>query len=285
MKLCLFLLATALSFNAIAQTICGTANEGESVTLTAPTGMVFTSVTFASYGTPNGSCGSFTTGTCNAANSKSIVEGILVGNNSGTIAATNGLFGDPCGGTVKRLYIEAVYSSAMPLHLVSFTCTDNGASNLLQWQTEDEVNTRSFEVQRSTDGITFATIQTMASNNNNGVNRYTYTDKSLQAGLCFYRLRMIDQDGKFEYSKVIQKEARVSSRLQVAPNPVTGDVTISGTNDAGYLEITTLSGTIVMRIPVTASSQTINLAHLVSGLYILKYTSAKNTSFLKLVKK
>lgn len=285
MKLCLFLLATTFSLNAISQSICGTANEGGSVTLTAPPGMVFTSVTFASYGTPNGSCGSFTTGTCDAANSKSIVEAILAGNNSATIDASNTVFGDPCGGTVKRLYIEAVFSSTVPLHLVSFSCTNNGASNLLQWQTEDEVNTRAFEVQRSTDGVAFATIQTIASNNKNGVNRYSYTDKSLQAGLCFYRLKMIDLDGKFEYSKVIQKEARVSSQLQVSPNPVTDEVTISGTNDAGYLQITTLSGSIQMRIAVTASSQTISLAHLAAGLYILKYTSAKNTSFLKLVKK
>ena len=94
-------------------TICGTANEGGSVTLTAPVGSVITNIVFASYGTPNGVCGSFTLGGCHAANSVSIVSGLAVGQNSVIIPADNAIFGDPCGGTPKRLYIEAQYSSVV----------------------------------------------------------------------------------------------------------------------------------------------------------------------------
>src|SRR5690349_2720510 len=104
------------NFYAAAQTsICGIAGEGGTVSLIAPPGMVFVSVTFASYGTPNGICGSFTLGTCHATNSRSIVETALLGKNSGSIAATNGVFGDPCNGTVKSLYVEAIYSAVTPL--------------------------------------------------------------------------------------------------------------------------------------------------------------------------
>lgn len=89
-------------------TVCGTANEGGTVTLTAPVGMVFKGVAFASYGTPTGTCGSFSLGACHATNSVSIVRGYLIGN-GGTIniPATNVVFGDPCGGTAKRLYVQA----------------------------------------------------------------------------------------------------------------------------------------------------------------------------------
>src|SRR6476620_8538019 len=146
MKHCLYIFALVISFNATSQTICGTAGENGSVTLTAPGGKVFTSVTFASYGTPDGSCGSFTIGSCHAANSQSIVEAALLNNNSATIVASNGVFGDPCGGTVKRLYIEAVYSFPLPLHLISFSCTSRGSFNILQWQTSNEVNTKAFQV-------------------------------------------------------------------------------------------------------------------------------------------
>lgn len=93
-------------------TVCGTANESGSVSLTAPPGYTFISITFASYGTPNGSCGAFSIGGCHASNSLSIVQGLVVGK-SGTvnIPANNATFGDPCVGTFKRLYIEAVAST------------------------------------------------------------------------------------------------------------------------------------------------------------------------------
>ena len=47
--------------------VCGTADEGASITLTCPEGQIIESVTFASYGTPTGSCGSFEAGDCDAA--------------------------------------------------------------------------------------------------------------------------------------------------------------------------------------------------------------------------
>ncbi|MBX2906616.1 MAG: Ig-like domain-containing protein [Taibaiella sp.] len=104
-------------------TICGTASEGGSVTLTAPAGSVFTSIDFASYGTPNGSCGSFTIGGCNASTSTSVAASYLIGNNSATIPATNAVFGDPCVGTGKRLYIQASYGV-----IPSFTAVNSGAA-------------------------------------------------------------------------------------------------------------------------------------------------------------
>jgi hypothetical protein len=74
----------------------------------APAGTVFISVQFASYGTPNGICGAFSLGACHAADSVAIVSGYLLGlGGTVTIPATNDVFGDPCSGTGKRLYIQA----------------------------------------------------------------------------------------------------------------------------------------------------------------------------------
>lgn len=92
-------------------TVCGEVPENSSLTLTAPAGSTFTSVTFASYGNPSGSCPSFTQGTCHAANSKSIVESYLLGNSTATIPATNAIFTDPCSGTAKKLAVVAVATS------------------------------------------------------------------------------------------------------------------------------------------------------------------------------
>jgi hypothetical protein len=95
--------------------VCATANEGGSLTLTAPAGKVFAAVDFASYGNPNGTCGSFTFGSCHASGSLGIIQGLVIGQNTVTIPANNSLFDDPCAGIAKRLYVQARYSEYIPL--------------------------------------------------------------------------------------------------------------------------------------------------------------------------
>ena len=87
--------------------VCSTAAENANITLTCPTGQKIMALDFASYGTPNGSCGAFTVGSCNATTSTMDVNASCVGLNSCTVSASNGVFGDPCVGTVKRLYVQA----------------------------------------------------------------------------------------------------------------------------------------------------------------------------------
>lgn len=87
--------------------IYGTADEGWILTLTAPDGSVIDSVIFASYGTPV----NYIIDGCHAADSESIVRSYIVGNTL-SIGADNGIFGDPCGGTYKRLSVVLSTSPA-----------------------------------------------------------------------------------------------------------------------------------------------------------------------------
>jgi len=88
-------------------TACATGNEGAATTVTCPAGSVITSIAYASYGLPTGSCGSFTNGTCHSATSQLMVEQRCLGKTTCTVNATNEVFGDPCFGAGKRLYIQA----------------------------------------------------------------------------------------------------------------------------------------------------------------------------------
>jgi hypothetical protein len=94
-------------------TLCGETNESGNITLTAPVGAVFTSIPFASYGTPNGTCGNYSIGSCHASNSTSIVSAAAIGQNNFSISANNATFGDPCAFTSKRMYIEAIYNNTI----------------------------------------------------------------------------------------------------------------------------------------------------------------------------
>lgn len=71
---------------------------------------------FASYGNPTGSCGGYSLGSCNAANSTAIVEAACVGQHACTVWPNTTTFGDPCFGTAKTLVVQ-------------FTCSDGGSGS------------------------------------------------------------------------------------------------------------------------------------------------------------
>jgi hypothetical protein len=114
--------------SAPANAICGSASaEGQTVPLSCPPGEVITSIDFASYGTPNGSCGAFSMGSCNAPSSVSVFAAACVGQNSCSVLASNSTFPDPCVGTAKHLDVQATCDTPSPL---CATASDNGTLTL-----------------------------------------------------------------------------------------------------------------------------------------------------------
>jgi CSLREA domain-containing protein len=85
---------------------CATAQEGQLLTLECPSGVI-AEIQFASYGTPSGTCGQYSTGACHAANSSDVVFSACAGLSSCSIQAINEVFGDPCSGTGKALFVQA----------------------------------------------------------------------------------------------------------------------------------------------------------------------------------
>jgi hypothetical protein len=118
-----------------------TSGEGSNLTLSAPDGSVFTNVLFASYGTPTGSNGLYRTSQCDAQSSISEVEAVFIGATSGTIAADNGVFGDPCGGTPKRLTIVLKYGP------IPTTTTTTTIAPVVTWPTIDTTTTTEVPVE------------------------------------------------------------------------------------------------------------------------------------------
>ncbi|MDB4935038.1 MAG: hypothetical protein JWP87_2010 [Labilithrix sp.] len=86
---------------------CGTADEHLNATVICPVGQTMIAITYASYGTPSGLCGGFMDGACDSATSDATVTTVCLNQNACTVFADNAVFGDPCIGTGKRLYIQA----------------------------------------------------------------------------------------------------------------------------------------------------------------------------------
>jgi hypothetical protein len=107
-----------------------------------------------------------------------------------------------------------------------FRGTKQGSSNQLDWVTESEQNTVSFEVQRSVDGINFNKIgEVNAAGQSTDSKSYQFLDNAVNNSLNYYRLNLIFSDGKTEYSNlVVLDNTEKGSVFTFFPNPAEDEV-------------------------------------------------------------
>lgn len=162
----------------------------------------------------------------------------------------------------------------LPLRLIGFSATKEETGNVLNWQTADESGTKEFMVESSPDGQTYTTIATLPSAGS-GNNSYRYKDVRNTTGKTYYRLKMIDLDGRSVYSQVISIRLKVSGQVQIAPNPVKDELTITLDPEDRITVVTMLdlSGRSVLQKTVTDNQVRLNVSHLTNGIYLLKFKS------------
>ncbi|MFM7217438.1 MAG: hypothetical protein ACKO1U_05415, partial [Bacteroidota bacterium] len=116
-------------------------------------------------------------------------------------------------------------STVLPVEWTSFTIKAFSDGRLLQWSTGSETNSDLFEIQRSTDGISFSTFATMeAAGNSSQSKHYEFIDKDPAFISGYYRLKQVDFDGKSMYSDILSFSSPDQGRLLFYPNPLVSDV-------------------------------------------------------------
>jgi hypothetical protein len=112
----------------------------------------------------------------------------------------------------------------LPVKLLSFSGSYNGAKTLLNWETANEVNFDRYDVERSTNGKDYLAIGSEKSKTGFSASKYQYADELSGANenVFYYRLRMVDIDGKFSYSNVImvRRDQKNMGGMILSPNPV-----------------------------------------------------------------
>jgi len=113
-------------------------------------------------------------------------------------------------------------ASTLPIALLTFDGWNEGDYNQLVWKTATEENSDYFEVQRSINGTDFVRIGQMQAAGNSSQNRsYDFRDNQPVVGIGYYRLKMVDLDGSFEYSNVIAIPVKLRDNTAVFPVPTT----------------------------------------------------------------
>ncbi|HYK57165.1 MAG TPA: T9SS type A sorting domain-containing protein, partial [Flavisolibacter sp.] len=181
---------------------------------------------------------------------------------------------------------------ALPLQLLNFKGALQNNAAFLQWETTNETNTSHFVVERSIDGNNFSNIGTVtAAGNSMGALKYDYTDygAALQSSsTLYYRLKMVDLNGTFTYSKVITITLKPSSyTVALYPNPI-HDVlkvrlTLSKAEQVQIL-VTDMNGRIIYKesrfAPTGTSELQVNSKAWPSQLYSVRVTGTGNNTLV-----
>ncbi|MDQ6482524.1 T9SS type A sorting domain-containing protein [Dyadobacter sp. LHD-138] len=124
--------------------------------------------------------------------------------------------------------IPEINDGPLPVTLLNFTATREGSSGpasvaLLSWSTTAETNSERFDIERGQDGKTWSKLGSVsASGESSSMKHYDFRDRFPIHGQNLYRLKMVDLDGTYAYSRI--QSLRFDGSVAVYPNPlVMGD--------------------------------------------------------------
>ncbi len=169
-------------------------------------------------------------------------------------------------------------ASTAPVTLLNLTATynKNNQSNIINWQTAQEINSSHFVLQKSYTPRQFVNVATIPAAGNSSIQKnYSYTDNNVQYKPTYYRLQQTDKDGRYTYSKTVQVNPVKGNGINIYPNPAHNNLMVQYTGKSGIasLIITDMLGRQVQK-NVLSSTQgynqsSINIASLSPGSYIV----------------
>lgn len=175
----------------------------------------------------------------------------------------------------------AILEEPLPLQLTGFSGNKQAGVNYIQWKTANEVNTKTFELERSTDGASFTKVVGMQSAGT-GNNMYVYNDPFVSASKVFYRLKIIDLSGSFTYSHVIWIDADVKSGIKIYPVPAKNVVNINiGKNNLLNTRamLYDVAGKLLNSFAIQNIQQQLDISGLSQGMYVLRFEDGTAARF------
>ena len=198
--------------------------------------------------------------------------------------------------TLGQFTIASNGTSLLPVTLMSFGGKKiNNAVNLL-WQTANEINSKGFEIERSYNNLDYfekiAFVDAKGANKASA-NAYNYIDtKADLSNVIYYRLKQLDNDGKYKYSPIVEIDADNSATVVSAyPNPLLNSTKIDlrvAQNVSAVISVYDIKGEEIMRfnqnLTKGANQINIDLSKLNSGIYISKIQIGDELKTIKLIK-
>ncbi|MBK9994322.1 MAG: DUF11 domain-containing protein [Saprospiraceae bacterium] len=175
--------------------------------------------------------------------------------------------------------------SVLPLEWLGFTAEYNGSFTELNWSTGTEINNSHFEIERRHESEKdFEKIgQESASTNASAtLHEYSHDDYDVvMSGLYYYRIKQVDRDGKYSYSKIVAIKKLKANDLSVYiyPNPVRDLLKVEidlSTDEDVIVDVVDANGKVIMhqpfggRMKAGRSNKILNTESLTSGNYVIR---------------
>lgn len=168
-------------------------------------------------------------------------------------------------------------ANTLPVALGNVYATATAKKVSIAWETLSEVGVNNFDVQRSSDGISFTTIATVdAKRISTSLTTYSYDDNYAITGKVFYRIVINNNDGAKQISKVVAVKLNTNKAFNIA-NPVTDRLVIGfNENFTGNISVFDVAGKIVANKYVTNQNGMLlmTLPSTLKGMHIVTIQNA-----------
>ncbi|KAA6439810.1 T9SS type A sorting domain-containing protein [Dyadobacter flavalbus] len=172
----------------------------------------------------------------------------------------------------------------LPVTLASFSARKQENKTLLEWTTASETRSDHFEMQHSTNGKSWNTLGVIGAGgeSKDSVHYQFVHEKPVLGAENLYRLKMVDTDGSFTFSKIRNLTFETDASLVMFPNPVSETLTIQYHDWKNVRNVQLLNSS---AIPVFDSGNNpaphVDVRKLQTGLYFLKLTKADQTVLIQ----
>lgn len=193
----------------------------------------------------------------------------------------------------SELAVIFTNGTTLPVTWLSVTGEMSKGSGIIKWSTASEINTQSFTVEHSDDGLKFVSLHNIAAaGNSNGIRRYEWIHTTPKQGINYYRIRQTDRDGRYSYSKTVALQYHLNGAdIVIFPNPGKDKLTVIlpenvRSEKANTIRVYNTLGQVVYQQIIANSTNPIqvNISNLKPGIYRLEtgYSGGVNSvSFIK----
>ena len=142
--------------------------------------------------------------------------------NTDTAFYTFNITADPQSNRSDRfLVVFKPITTILKVNINSIIAFEQSTGITIQWQAQNEFNIKTYDVERSADGIHFDKVNSILPANNNTVMTYNCIDKTPLNGNIYYRVKVIELSGKVDYTQVINiKKSTKENSITVLTNPI-----------------------------------------------------------------
>lgn len=189
----------------------------------------------------------------------------------------------------QRVVAKNIFLATLPAHFVQFNAQFRNNANIVTFYTDNETDIDNYEIQRSSDGIHFSKIGTLAPSNQPGSNQYNFKDEQPIQGLNYYKIVIVNKNGSKQASPIMTvrlNQSKLSLEKVLAPS-ASQVVAQLQNNEAQTVHFQLFNNlgvqiaTISRKLEAGATSVYLQTPALSNGVYHLKLIGAKGETMVR----